>query len=197
MDLLAAPRDPHKHQPPLLLEVLRTVEAPLVRKDAVLHGDDVNNRKLQALGGMERHQRHPVGRGVPGIGIGDECCRLKKSAERIDGRRVVCGSRETIVELPGRSHEFFDVGESVLSLFVLVLFLCEHRAVARPLEHRLKDRGNRRFLPGHGRQFGHEPRKPGTCDRRPLGHAGNRGGVRHRVEPRSPVILGPGCEPVE
>ena len=56
MQLLTGPRDPHKHQPAFFLQLLRVIEAPLVRHDAVFEGHQIDDGKLEALRRVQGHQ---------------------------------------------------------------------------------------------------------------------------------------------
>ena len=198
MHLLLASGDPHEHQSPLFLELIRPIEAPLVREDSILHGHQVNDWKLEPLRGVERHQGHPIGGGVPGVGVGNQRRGLEKSPEGIDidiAARIA--RRKGVVELPRRRDEFLHVGESILPVFVVLRLFRQHVAVAGAVEHCLQQ-GRHRGLPARrGREFRVQPGETGQGRGRPLRHAGNRGGVRDRLEPGQGMILGPGSKPVE
>ena len=198
MHLLAGPGDAHEHQPPLLLELLRLVQASLVRQNAVLHRDEVDDRKFEPLGGMKCHQGDAFRPGVPGIGVGDEGGRLQEAAQRIDLAAAGPGSRgQRFVVLPGRRHELLDVGQPLEALLVVLRLVLELTTIARLLEHafeqgrharlpagRLAERG---VQPGEGRQL------PGGL----LGHARDAIGRSGRGQPTAAVVFGPGGEPLE
>ncbi len=81
---LARPRDPDVAEAPLLLELVGIAEAARVREHAVFHAGEEHHRVLEALRGVQRHQRHraliaafPVGV----VEIGHQRDRLE---ERLD-----------------------------------------------------------------------------------------------------------------
>ena len=124
MHLLTGPRDPHEYQPPLLLELIRPVDAPFVRQDAILHGDEVDNGKLEPLGRVEGHEGDAISTGIPGVGICHECRGLEKPTERVPvfpGDLRVRDKR--LVKLPRGRYEFLDVGQPFKTVFIVISIL--------------------------------------------------------------------------
>src|SRR5690625_2632841 len=58
VEALLGTGEPHIGQPALFGELLGVCHGALVRKDAVLHPGEEDHRKLQSLGGVQRHQRN-------------------------------------------------------------------------------------------------------------------------------------------
>ena len=85
--------DPDVGEPALLLELLLVVERPAVREDALLEPGDEDDRELEALGGVERDQRHRVGVALVRVLVGDERGLLEQAVERVVGRQVVVAGR--------------------------------------------------------------------------------------------------------
>ena len=144
VNLFHAAGNSHEHQSPFLLELIGVIEAPLVGKNPVLHRHEKDDRELEPFGGMERHQRHPVGGRVPDVGVCHQSRRVEEGAER---RFVFLASlrvgRVRGIGLPGRRDQFLDVRQTVIPLFVLVVG--QHGAVASLLEHCFEERRYRRF----------------------------------------------------
>ena len=176
MNLLHAAGDPHEHEAPFLFELVGLIEAALVRTDPILHGHEVDHREFESLGGMERHQRDPIGGGVPGVGVGHQGGGVEERAERgfVDPAGLFIRGISGI-ELPGRRDQFLYVREPVVPLLILVVG--EHGAIAGLLEHGFEDPGHRGFAGRHARERGMERGKP--TDRR--GSPGREAG--HRLRP--------------
>lgn len=197
MQLLPSPRDADEDEPPLLLELVGMIEAALVGKDAVLHGDHVDHGKLETLGGVERHERDAVAVRVPGIGVAHECRRLEKAPQRVGRHGTVGINAEVLVELPGGGHELVHVRHPI-DLGVLLLGLGrEMGPVARPFQHLLDERSHRPQPAGRRGEFPVQPGECHKCPRRPGGQAGDAGGRGRRLQPAQPPILGPGGQPLQ
>jgi hypothetical protein len=200
--LLATPREADEDEPPLLLELVGPLETALVGHDAVLERGEVDDRKLQALRGVERHERHAIAGRIPGVGVGDERGHLEEAAERIDVRLPGITTRgpargDVLVELPRGGEQFLRIGEPVEPLLVLVALLLEHPSIAGAVEHRLDERRHPRVAAGNLAEAGMEAREGGQSTGRPRGEAGQVRRVRGRFEQTEPMFLGPRTEPVE
>ena len=87
------PRHPDVREPALLLELLLVVERPAVREDAFLEPGDEDDRELEALGRVERDQRHRVGVALVRVLVGDERRLLEQPVERVLRLEVVVAGR--------------------------------------------------------------------------------------------------------
>ena len=81
------PGDADVREPALLLELLLVVERAAVREEALLEAGDEDDRELEALGGVERDQRHRVGVALVRVLVGDERGLLEQPVERVVRRR--------------------------------------------------------------------------------------------------------------
>ena len=80
---------PDVGEPPLLLQPA-LVERARVREDAVLHPDHEHDRELEALGVVQRHQRHEALVVAQRVDVGDQRDLLQELADRaLLGQRVV------------------------------------------------------------------------------------------------------------
>ena len=89
-----------------LFQLLVVVDAPLVRQQPLFHGDHKHDRKLEALGGVERHHRHFVALGLPAVGLVDE-----PGVFQILLQMTAAGMG--LVELAGVGEKFFDIRQAV------------------------------------------------------------------------------------
>ena len=82
---LLGPGDADVGQPALLLQLARVAERAQVREDAVLQAGQEDDRELQALGGVQRHQRDHAGV-VAGdrdlVGVGHQRDLLEEVGDR-------------------------------------------------------------------------------------------------------------------
>ena len=114
LKLLLRPGDADEHQPPLLFQLFGMFAAALVRQKSLFDGRQIHDRELQALRGVQRHQRHPVGIGLPGVRIVDQA-RLFQ--ERLQLARAAL----PLVEIAGHGEQLLDVGQPLLVLLVFRL----------------------------------------------------------------------------
>ena len=98
---------PDVAEAPLLLELLGVAEAAHVREHAVLEAGEEHDGELEALRGVQRHQRDrarcPRRRRV--VEVGDERDRLE---ERLDPREARAGSRRRADAVVGRGADARD-----------------------------------------------------------------------------------------
>ena len=70
-------------EPPLLLHLARVVERPAVGEDALLQARDEHHVELEALGGVERDERHRVRVRRVGVLVGDQRGLLQQPVEGV------------------------------------------------------------------------------------------------------------------
>ena len=124
------PGDPDVGEPALLLELLLVVERPAVREEALLEAGDEHDRELEALGGVERDERHRVGVALVRVLVGDEGRLLEQPVERVVGREVVVAGRDRA--------QLEQVRPALLAVLGAV---GEHRPVAGRLERLVEQLG--------------------------------------------------------
>ena len=79
--MLLGPGNPHIGQPALLLHLCRVVDRLHSWEDALLHANEEDVAKLQALGRVHGHEHHTVLVGVKVVDIGIEGNLLQKAGE--------------------------------------------------------------------------------------------------------------------
>ena len=82
---------------------------PLVRNQAVLDGEDVDDGKFESLGGVQRHQRHGTGRFLEAVDIAGQAGHFQESFQ---GGLVF----QLAVVLAGGRSQLVDVGQPLLVL---------------------------------------------------------------------------------
>ena len=140
----AGPGDADVGQPPLLLELLRVAERAHVREGAVLHPGEEDDRELQPLGGVQRHQRDDPAVEPPSSPSGiwsasatSETCSRKSSSEATSpvSARVSSNSRATATSSARFSTRVSSCGSALAA---------ELGEVAALLDDRLEQRRRRR-----------------------------------------------------
>ena len=89
--------DADVREPPLLLHAA-LVDRARVREHAVLHPDDEDDRELEALGVVERHQRHEALVVADAVGVGEQRDLLQELLDR-----AVLGGRVVLARRPARA----------------------------------------------------------------------------------------------
>ena len=164
---LARAREADIREPPLLLHLALVVERAGVREDALLEAGDEDDVELEALGGVERDERDRVGVAGVRVLVGHEGRLLEQAVERV-GRLEVAVAADDLAQLE-------QVGPAVLALLRAVH---EHGPVARLLEHRVEqlgERGQRRPAPrSRGERRHRRPRARSRARRGQLARSGHR-----------------------
>ena len=127
--------DPDVREPPLLLELAFVIERPAVREQALLETRDEHDRELEALGGVERDERHRVGIALVRILVRDECGLFEQAVERVLGLKVVVPRRDRA--------QLEEVGPALLAVLRAVR---KHRPVPRGLQDLVQQLGERQDL---------------------------------------------------
>ena len=83
VEQLARARDAHVGQAALLFHLGRVLKRAAVREDALLQAGDKDDRELQALGCMQRDQRHRLGIVAQRIGVRDERHVLQEGGQAL------------------------------------------------------------------------------------------------------------------
>jgi hypothetical protein len=109
VELAHGPRDADVAEPPFLLEAVHVGDRALVRKQAVFHAAQEDDRKLEALGGVQCHHLHAV---LPFLGLAFARFEHGMREERHERRKVAILGFEPA----GRAHELLEVLESRLAL---------------------------------------------------------------------------------
>ena len=160
MHLFPASRETDEHESSLFFHLLWLIDAPLVGQDAILQRHEVDHRKFQPFGGVERHQGNPVFLGIPDVGVGNQCRGLEECPQSIVFRRCWL---KGLVALSCRRDEFLDVRQPIIPTLVAAI-LGEHPSVSRLFKHRIEQRRHTSRRPaGLRRQFAMEPRKLHQC----------------------------------
>jgi hypothetical protein len=80
---LPSPGDAHVGQPPLLLDLLRLADGAEVGEHALLQAEQEHDRELQALGGVQRHQRDLGVVLAELVGVGHQRDLLEEGVDRL------------------------------------------------------------------------------------------------------------------
>ena len=99
------PGDADEEQPALFLQVAAVLGAPGMGDDPLLDPDDHHRVELQALGAVQRHQRHGPGVLVVGVDVADQGDLLEIGGQPALG----VGLGAVGVELDGGADELLDV----------------------------------------------------------------------------------------
>ena len=109
----------------LFLDLIGVHERARMREEALLHADHEDNGELEALGRVQRHERHAVVLDVGVVDVGDE---RELREEGLEVRVLL-----RLLEVARDADEFLEILDARLVLRLLVGF--ELREVARVLEH--------------------------------------------------------------
>ena len=189
---LAGPGDADVGEPPLLLELLGVAERAQVREGAVLHAGEEHDRELQALGGVQGHQRDDPGLlGLLGVGdlvgVGDERDPLEEVLEADH----LAGLAALLVELPGHGDELGEVLDPGLVLGVVAG--AQLGEVARAVEHGLEQVGDAGVLVvAHPAEVLEQRGEALDRGDRPGGDARGVLGAAQRRDERDALALGEG-----
>ena len=186
----------------LLLQLGLVAQRALVREDAVLEPGEEDHRELQALGGVEGHQRdHPGVVAVGGVGdlvgVGHQRHPLEEVAEPdrdgagLDLGGVGAGSGLRVLGELARHRD--ELGEVLHAGAVLrVLAGLELGEVAGALEHRLQDHVGALVGLDHRLDLLHHRHERLDVLQAAGGQAGRLRGAGQRLPERDPVALGEG-----
>ena len=186
----------------LLLELGLVAERALVGEDAVLEAGEEDDRELEALGRVERHQRDDPGvvavRGVGDlVGVGDQGDPLEEVAEAdgdgagLDLGRV--GARPRLRVLGELAGDRDELGEVLHAGAVLrVVARLELGEVARALEHGLEDDVGALVGLDHRLQLLHHRDERLDVLQAARGQARRVGCPRQRLPEGDPVAVGEG-----
>ena len=141
---LLGPGDADVREAALLLQLGRVAQRAQVREDPVLEPGDEHDRELQALGGVQRHQRHDAA-GLHAllaldrlvgdlVGVGDE----RDLLEEVGQRAATVARRVGLLELARDGDELLEVLQP--GLVLRVGRAGELGDVAGALQHRLQHR---------------------------------------------------------
>ena len=193
---LPGPGEADVGQPALLLELGTVAERAGVREDPVLEAGEEHHRELQALGGVQRHQRDDAVLVVGDlVGVGDQRDPLEEVREpRLDEAGVDVGrvgrrpGHRVLAELAGDGDQLGDV--LLPGLVLRVGRLLQRLEVAGALEDGLEDDvgalagvDHRLELLDHRHEAAHLGQGPG-------GDAGRLVGAAQRLPERQPLLLG-------
>ena len=209
------PGDPDVTEASLFLELVGVAEAAGVREDAVLQAGEEDDRELEALGGVQRHQRDRALLTTLAVGvveIGDQRDRLEEGLDARQAlgdhdvtRRGIGGAHpgdagqsgdvagvERHVELAAHPHQLLQVLDPAARLDrTLGLELGQ---VAGLFEDRLDRRGD--AVRGHGLDAGHQLEQIADAAQCLAAHAGI-GGVGESLAERHPGTLRVRRDPVD
>ena len=189
IESFAGARHAHVAEPAFLFQSLRILGGTLVGKQALFQPDQEHHRKLQALGGVQRHQLHAV---FPVLGLA--LARLQRRMHQKAGEVVhafgFLGEEGILAggELAGGVDQFLEVLDAGLAPFALLAReVLDQAAVADdPLDLFVQRQAVGLFGQGLD-QAGEAAQRPGGAGREPaaqqqLGHGRpQRGAGRARL----------------
>ncbi len=153
-----------------------------MRQQALLHADHEHHGKFEALGRMERDQRHPIRRLIQLVLVADERNFLQETSEALG-----CGD---LVELGGVVAQLRDVRPALLTVVGPVL---DDGLEARALEGGVED-GRRRLGRHHRHQPAHEIGEDAELGARPRSKVRVLAGCLHGIPEADVARLGPGIQ---
>ncbi len=116
MELLLRARHADVEEPPLLLQVLALALRVPVRQESVLEAGQEDDRKLESLGAVQRHQADAA-LAVPGVEVGDQRDMVEEGGEEVLVFAAAVALR--LGEVLRRREELADVLELGLVLLVV------------------------------------------------------------------------------
>ena len=175
---LLGARDPDVAQAALLLDLVGVVHRARVREDALLEPGEEHRRELQALGRVQRHQRHARVGVLQLVDVAHQGDAVEEAVQR----RLGCGMGEVL----GGGNQFLQVLQPRLALRRALL--AQGLAVAGLVEHEV-DEGRRRQVAALTRQAPDQRRERLQRAARLAAHVGRGFGGHGQQRPRLPPGL--------